>query len=73
MSELFLDASFAIALSASLDQHHERALELAQLIEVQKDRLVTTHGVLLEIGDALSRQRYRKAAIDLLDAIHPIR
>jgi uncharacterized protein len=70
MSELFLDASFAIALSASSDQHHERALELAGLIDIQKDRLVTTLGVLLEIGDALSRQRYRKAAIELLDAIH---
>jgi predicted nucleic acid-binding protein len=70
MSELFLDASFAIALSASSDQHHKRALELAGLIEAQKDRLVTTHGVLLEIGDALSRQRHRRAAIELLDAIH---
>jgi predicted nucleic acid-binding protein len=70
MTELFLDASFAIALSAPSDQHHARAVELAGLIESQSDRLITTHAVLLEIGNALARQRYRGQAIELLRAIH---
>jgi uncharacterized protein len=31
--------------------------------------LVTTRAVLLEIGNALSKQRYRQAAVQLLDAL----
>lgn len=31
--------------------------------------MVTTHAILLEIGNALSRQRYRQAAIRLLQTI----
>ena len=67
--ELFLDASYAIALAASSDQLHSRALELADEIERQSRRLVTTRAVLLEIGNALSKQRYRDAAVDLLSSL----
>ena len=63
MSEMFLDSSFAIALSAASDQYHRRAVEISGVIEAQGTRLITTHAVLLEIGNALSRQRYRRAAI----------
>jgi predicted nucleic acid-binding protein len=70
MSEMFLDSSFAIALSASSDRYHHRAVEISGLIEAQSIRLVTTHAVLLEIGNALSRQRYRQAAIQLLTSLH---
>jgi hypothetical protein len=68
-AELFLDTSYAIALSAPTDQHHERAVEQAQRIEAGSVRLVTTRAVVLEIGNALSKRRYRTAAIALLDAI----
>lgn len=67
--ELFLDASYAIALAASSDQLHSRALELADKIEQQQTRLVTTRAVLLEIGNAVSKQRYRAAAVDLLSSL----
>jgi predicted nucleic acid-binding protein len=66
---LFLDASYAIALAASSDQLHSRALELADGIERQRTRLITTRAVLLEIGNALSKQRYRAAAADLLSSL----
>lgn len=69
MSDAFLDASYAIALSAASDQYHQRAVVLANRIEADGTRLVTTRGVVLEIGNALSRQRYRTAAIALLLAI----
>jgi uncharacterized protein len=65
-NEFFLDASYAIALAASSDQLHSRALELADDIGRQATRLVTTRLVLVEIGNALSKQRYRAAAVDLL-------
>jgi predicted nucleic acid-binding protein len=69
MTELFLDTSFAIALVSSTDKHHARAEELAEQIEAQGTRLVTTKAVLLEIGNALSKQRFRRAAVELLESL----
>ena len=69
MNEIFLDTSFAIALSAITDQNHARAVELAEQIEAQNSHLVTTQAILLEIGNALSKQRYRIAAIQLLESL----
>ena len=69
MIEVFLDTSFAIALSSITDQNHLRAVELAHRLESNKTRLVTTQAILLEIGNALSKQRYRKAGIQLLESL----
>ena len=69
MNEVFLDTAYAIALSVEADAHHTRAVELAEQLELQQTRLITTRAVLLEIGNALARQRYRSAAAQLLDAI----
>jgi uncharacterized protein len=69
MNEVFLDTAYAIALSVETDVHHPRALELAEQLEAQGTRIVTTMAVLLEIGNALSRQRYRDAASQLLEAL----
>jgi uncharacterized protein len=69
MNEVFLDTSFAIALSSVTDRSHLRAVKLADQIEINKTRLVTTQAILLEIGNALSKQRYRAAAIQLLESL----
>ncbi len=69
MIEVFLDTSFAIALSSLTDQNHVRAVELANQLETNKTPLVTTQAILLEIGNALSKQRYRIAAIQLLESL----
>ncbi len=68
-TELFLDASFAIALAAPRDAHHERANALALRIRADRTPVVTTRAILLEIGNALGKQRHRSAAVTLLDAI----
>jgi predicted nucleic acid-binding protein len=68
-NEFFLDTSYAIALSVESDEHHQRAEELAEELLASQERIVTTRAVLLEVGNALSKQRYRKAAGDLLDAL----
>lgn len=68
-TELFLDASYAIALSSTTDRHHEKAFELASRVEADNSNLTTTRAVMLEIGNALSRLRYRTATVTLLDAI----
>jgi predicted nucleic acid-binding protein len=69
MVEVFLDASYAIALASSQDQHHQRAVALARRLERERLRLVTTQAVVLEIGNALSRRQYRAEAFLLLDSL----
>jgi uncharacterized protein len=70
VTEFFLDTSYAIALSSPADKHHEQALILAREIESDgRIRLVTTRAVLLEIGNALARQKYRAMAVQLLKAL----
>lgn len=68
-NKVFLDTAYAIALSVESDEHHERAEILAEQLEAEQTSLVTTRAILLEIGNALSKKRYRKAAVELLDAL----
>jgi len=68
-AEVFLDTAYAIALSSPNDLFHQRAISLADQLEAADTRLVTTRAVLLEIGNALSKQRYRSAAVRLLAAL----
>lgn len=68
-NEVFLDTSFAIALSSPKDCFHKRAVLLAEQLQEAGTRLVTTRAVMLEIGNALSKERHRAAAIRLLSAL----
>ncbi|BAY28023.1 hypothetical protein NIES2100_78520 [Calothrix sp. NIES-2100] len=68
-SEIFLDTTFAIALSAPQDNLHQRAVQLAELLETAGTRLVTTQAVMLEIGNILSKQPLRHGAVMLLTAL----
>jgi hypothetical protein len=68
-SEVFLDTAFAIALSSPKDRLHERAGLLAGQLQEAGTRLVTTRAVVLEIGNALRKERYRAAAVRLLSAL----
>ena len=67
--EVFLDTAYAIALSNVNDRFHGTAVQLAQQLRKEKTKLITTRGVLLEIGNALSGQRFRVAAVKLLNAV----
>jgi len=68
-SKVFLDTAYAIALSSSRDAYHGRALQLATHLRAEKSQLLTTRAILLEIGNALSKLRYRAAAVRLLIAL----
>ncbi len=68
-SKVFLDTAYAIALSSPKDEHHEQAMRLAEELEADNAKLVTTRAVILEIGNALAKQRYRAAAIELLESL----
>ena len=58
--ELFLDTMFVIALINTRDQHHQQAVELS--IRYEGYPMLTTEGVLLEIGNGLARG-YKQEAI----------
>lgn len=68
-NKLFLDTSYAVALSAVDDKHHDLAVRLSAKIEAEDIKLVTTRAILFEIGNSLSKQRFRTGAVALLDAI----
>lgn len=69
MNKFFLDAAYAIALSAVTDQYHKKAEILAGQIETDAIQMITTRAVILEIGNALAKLPYRAAAIELLDSL----
>ena len=69
MNRVFLDTSYAVALSSTTDENHPRAAELADELEKSGAHFITTRAILLEIGNALSKVRHRSAAIKLLTAL----
>lgn len=66
---LFLDTAYVIALSSAGDRLHDKAVQLAEELEAQQTQLVATRAVLLEVGNALSKQRFRHAAAELLQSL----
>ncbi|MBN2578499.1 MAG: type II toxin-antitoxin system VapC family toxin [Pirellulales bacterium] len=66
---VFLDTAYAIAISSPKDEFHEKALVLADQLVKQDARLVTTRAVMVEIGNSLAKQKYRKAAVELLQSL----
>jgi len=67
---VFLDASYIIALAAPGDQYHQRAKILANELEEDQASIITTQAVILEIGNALAKLRYRAAAIMLIESLN---
>lgn len=69
MTKVFLDTAYAIAIALPSDSLHTKATQLAQWVETEKVSIVTTRAILLEIGNALSKQRFRRKAVQLLTLI----
>lgn len=68
-SEVFLDTAFALALVNVNDLLHVSALSLADQLQAQATRLVTSRPVLLEIGNSLAKLRYRFSAARILTSL----
>jgi uncharacterized protein len=68
-AEVFLDTVYAVAIAADSDLLHERAILLSEQLEKEGTRLITTQAILLEIGNALAKKRYRTAAIEILSGL----
>lgn len=67
--DVFLDSAYLIALAQTGDTHHTQAARLAEVIAKDRTRVVTNQAVLLEVGSSLSRLRYRKMAVGLLNSL----
>jgi predicted nucleic acid-binding protein len=61
--QTFIDTLFVVAIINQRDRYHEQATETADLYEGQP--LLTTEGVLLEIGNALARG-YKAEAVEVI-------
>lgn len=66
-NSVFLDTSFSIAAAISQDINHARALELTRWLEDSNLQIVTTQAIILEVGNALSKQRFRNAAVGIIE------
>ena len=69
MVEVFLDTSYAVALSVANDQYHGKAMEIRDWLKTESARIVTTRAILVEIGNFMAKVRYRDAAVALLDVL----
>ena len=68
-SEVFLDTAFVLALVNVNDLLHGKASSVADQLEGQAVRLVTSRPVLLEIGNSLAKLRYRSSAARILTSL----
>jgi predicted nucleic acid-binding protein len=64
LTDVFVDTSFVVALVNEKDQNHRLALDLADRFTGQ--RLVTTDAILLEIGNALSRN-FKRESVEIIE------
>lgn len=60
LEKVFVDTMFVLALANENDPYHAQAVELAD--DYDAEQYVITDAVLLEVGNALSRQHRREAA-----------
>ena len=65
--EIFIDTSYALALSNKTDSNHKKALELSKKYDSEQYRFVTTYAILLEIGNGLAKLPKRPICIELLE------
>jgi predicted nucleic acid-binding protein len=68
-AEVFLDSAFLIALAQPGDEHHIKARQISELLSAARTRIVTSRAVLIEVGNALSKIRFRPAAIQLVQSL----
>lgn len=66
MRTIFLDTQFVVALVNERDEHHAAARNLVPLLRASN--IVTTGGVILEIGNSLARS-HRDNAIELIGVL----
>jgi hypothetical protein len=69
-TRIFVDTSFFVALLNSSDTDHPQAVALQKQLAAEETRKITTEYVLMELGDGLSRLRFRHLARQLLKLVY---
>ncbi len=68
-NKVFLDTSYSIAGAVGKDEFNKRARELATQIRTKGIEIITTQAIVLEIGNALSKLKYRQSATKIIDSL----
>jgi uncharacterized protein len=63
----FIDTSYILALVNTADEYHSLARAASQGVQ---SPFITTEAVLIEIGNALSRQRWRTLGLATINDLH---
>jgi predicted nucleic acid-binding protein len=68
-AKVFVDTSFFIALLNSNDNDHLQAVTLQTALTSERVHKITSEYVLMELGDGLSRLRFRPLASQLINLV----
>lgn len=60
--QIFMDTAFLIAVTDESDDYHNVAVETYKKLIEEKWNIFTTDAVLIEIGNGLSKEKWRKVA-----------
>ena len=66
-NQVFLDATYLIALATPRDQHHVAARRLMEEVLARRVRMLTTRAVLLEVANSLAQPKTRPAVVGALE------
>ena len=69
-AKVFIDTSFFVALLNSNDSDHPQAVALQIQLTTEKIYKITSEYILLELGDGLSRLRFRHLASQLISFVY---
>ena len=66
-NQVFLDATYLIALAIPRDQFHREAVRLMEEVLARRVKMITTRAVLLEFGNSLANPQLRTRAVRTLE------
>ena len=66
---VFFDTAFVLALSIKTDVCHQPALTIVTQLKQDATPIITTRVIMVEIGNSLSKLRYRQIAMPLLQTM----
>ncbi len=67
--EVFLDSAYLIALAHPGDEHHIKARQISDGLNAAKTRIITSRAILIEVGNGLSKLRFRRSAVSLIESL----
>lgn len=70
INTVFADTSFLTALIHTKDTFHQKAIALFADLRRKKVQIVTTHFILLEIGDGMAKLKFRQSVMSLINFIN---